>query len=78
MTESPSTTHFLESASTGEQGHNAGWITSDMDHVIQKHKNTIFSGGVTDNTAVSKKIWAILKQNVWHHSFRDAHHIVST
>jgi hypothetical protein len=57
MATSPSTTLFLESVSTGEQGHNAEWIASDIQRVMKCYPTTSFAGVVTDNTSTNKNVW---------------------
>jgi hypothetical protein len=51
---------FLESVSTGQQGHNAVWIAADIERVISAYSHTSIAGAVTDNTNANKKAWAIL------------------
>ena len=57
MATSPLTTLFIESVSTGEQGHNADWIASDIERVIEAHPKTTFSGAVNDNTSTNRSAW---------------------
>jgi hypothetical protein len=46
---------FLESVSTGQQGHDHKFIADDIERVIRKHPSTIFVGAVTDNTFMNKE-----------------------
>jgi hypothetical protein len=62
MAISPPITLFLESVSTGEQGHNADWIASDIERVIEKYPKTAFAGAVTDNTSTNKNAWEKLSK----------------
>jgi Protein of unknown function (DUF 659)/hAT family C-terminal dimerisation region len=62
MAVSPSCTLFLESVSTGQQGHDAEFIAKDIIRVIQGNDKTTFAGAVTDNTSANKKAWKILKE----------------
>jgi len=61
MAASPEKTVFLESVSTGMQGHTSQWIADDIDRVIGKYSQTNFAGAVTDNTSANKAAWEILK-----------------
>lgn len=60
MATSSSTTLFLESVLTGDQGHTSEWIAQDIDRVIKLYPKTIFAGAITDNTTANKKAWALL------------------
>ena len=62
MAVSPSRCLFLESVSTGEQGHDADFLARDIIRVILKHNTTMFAGAITDNTSTNKKMWKILKE----------------
>ncbi len=53
---------FLESVSTGEQGHTADWIASDIERVMRSNLKTSFAGAVTDNTSANKNAWRQLKE----------------
>jgi hypothetical protein len=61
MASSPAKTVFLESVATGTQGHTAEWISSDIERIITKFKDTTFAGAVTDNTSANKNAWKLLK-----------------
>ncbi len=61
MAVSPTCNLFLESMSTGQQGHNHKFIVRDIECVIVRHKNTSFVDAVTDNTNANKKAWQLLK-----------------
>jgi Protein of unknown function (DUF 659) len=52
---------FLESVSTGQQGHDHKFIADDIARVFRRHKSTIFAAAVTDNTATNMKAWAVLR-----------------
>lgn len=60
MATSPKVTMFLESVSTGQQGHNANWIATDITRVIRAYPLVRFAGAVTDNTMANKSAWAKL------------------
>ena len=60
MATSPAFTYFLESVSTGQQGHSSVWIAADIERVIKQYPNTVFAGAVTDNTSANRNAWAIL------------------
>jgi hypothetical protein len=62
MANSPSKTIFLESVTTGIQGHTAEWIAADIDRVMNKYPDTKFAGVVTDNASAYKSAWQMLKQ----------------
>jgi hypothetical protein len=62
MVTSPTTSLFLESVSTGEQGHTANWIASGIQLVMDGYPTTIFAGAVTDNTSTNKNTWEQLSQ----------------
>jgi hypothetical protein len=57
------TSLFLESVSTGEQGHNAQWIANDLSRVIDDavSKGLKVCGAVTDNTSTNKLAWKHLQ-----------------
>ena len=61
MAAAPEKTVFLESVSTGMQGHTSQWIADDIDRIIAKYSQTNFAGAVTDNTSANKAAWEILK-----------------
>jgi hypothetical protein len=61
MAASPNFTVFLESVSTGQQGHDHKFIANDIERVIREHASTVFAGAVTDNTSTNKKAWGLLK-----------------
>jgi len=52
---------FLESVSTGQQGHDHKFIVDDIERVIREHPSTIFAGAVTNNTSTNKKAWGLLQ-----------------
>jgi len=60
MAMSPESAMFLESVSTGQQGHDHKFIVDDIERVIREHPSTIFAGAVTDNTSTNKKAWGLL------------------
>ena len=62
MAASPTVTLFLESVSTGTQGHSSQWIASDIHRIIETYPKTIFAGAVTDNTSANKLAWRILAE----------------
>ena len=62
MAITPSTTLFLESVNTGEQGHSSDWIAADLQRVFDSHPFKVV-GAVTNNTSANKKAWRILKEN---------------
>jgi hypothetical protein len=62
MAISPLMTLFLESVSTGEQGHNADWIASDIERVMAYYPKTTLAGAVTDNTSTNKNAWEKLSK----------------
>jgi cephalosporin-C deacetylase-like acetyl esterase len=53
---------FLESVSTGLQGHNHQFISWDISCIIQHNTSMMFAGAVTDNTSTNKKAWQLLQQ----------------
>jgi hypothetical protein len=61
---SPNKSLFLESVSTGEQGHNANFIAGDILRIMQKFPDTKFSGVITDNTSANRNAWAQLKEKL--------------
>jgi Protein of unknown function (DUF 659) len=61
MAVSPCCSLFLESVSTGQQGHDRKFIADDIARVLRRHTSTIFAGAVTDNTATNMKAWAVLQ-----------------
>jgi hypothetical protein len=61
MVTSPEFALFLESVSTGQQGHDHKFIADDIERVIREHPSTIFVGAVTDNTSTNKKAWGLLQ-----------------
>jgi Protein of unknown function (DUF 659) len=61
MATCPAQCFFLESVSTGEQGHTAEWIAEDIERVIKKNNKTDVAGVVTDSTSANKKAWNLLK-----------------
>jgi hypothetical protein len=58
---SPMRSLFLESVSTGEQGHNSDFIANDILRVMAKFSETQFSGATTDNTSANRSAWTQLK-----------------
>ena len=62
MAVSPDCSLFLESVSTGQQGHNHQFIAQDISRVIHHYTSTSFAGAVTDNTSTNKKAWTLLKK----------------
>lgn len=56
----PTNSLFIESVCTGEQGHDADWIASDLQRVMDSLGCNVV-GAVTDNTTTNKKAWRILK-----------------
>jgi hypothetical protein len=62
MAVSPDCSLFLESVSTGQQGHNHQFIAEDISRVIHHYSLTSFAGAVTDNTSTNKKAWMLLKK----------------
>jgi hypothetical protein len=63
MATSPLMSLYLESVSTGEQSHNADWISADIRRVIASLPNTTVSGVVTDNTSTNKSAWQQLSES---------------
>jgi len=61
MAVSPESALFLESVSTGQQGHAHKFITDDIERVIREHPSIIFVGVVIDNTSMNKKAWGLLQ-----------------
>jgi hypothetical protein len=61
MVVSPESALFLESVSTGQQGHDHKFIVDDIERVIREHPSTIFAGAVTNNTSTNKKAWGLLQ-----------------
>lgn len=51
----------MEAVNTGEQGHDANWLSKDLTRVIDKLDNNVV-GAVTDNTATNKKVWRGLEE----------------
>ena len=62
MLTSPEFSIFLESISTGQQGHDALWIAGEIRRVLSAYSYTLFSGAVTDNTYANKNAWQILSK----------------
>jgi hypothetical protein len=62
MAVSPACSLFLESVSTGQQGHDHKFIADDIARVIRRHEKTTFAGAVTDNTSTNKKAWKLLQE----------------
>jgi Protein of unknown function (DUF 659)/hAT family C-terminal dimerisation region len=62
MAVSPECSLFLESVSTGQQGHDHKFLAADIARVIRKHEGTSFAGAVTDNTSTNKKAWKLLEE----------------
>jgi hypothetical protein len=61
MMASPKFALFLESVSTGQQGHDHKFIADNIERIIREHPSTIFAGVVTDNTSTNKKAWGLLQ-----------------
>jgi hypothetical protein len=61
MVISPACSLFLESMSTGQQGHDNKFIARDIECMIVRHENTLFADTVTNNTNTNKKAWQLLK-----------------
>jgi hypothetical protein len=61
MAASPEFSLFLESVSTGQQGHDHKFIANKIERVIRGHPSTIFVGAVTNNTSTNKKAWGLLQ-----------------
>jgi hypothetical protein len=61
MVASPEFALFLESVSTGQQGHDHKFIADNIECVIREHPSTIFAGAVTNNTSTNKKAWGLLQ-----------------
>lgn len=55
---------FVESANTEEQGHNSQFISDDLSRVIEIHESNGIQicGAVTDNTSTNKLAWKIVQQ----------------
>jgi hypothetical protein len=51
---------YLESISTGKQGHVAQWLADDISRVIEKNSHFNVAGVVTDNTSANKLAWKML------------------
>ncbi len=60
MAASPEFAMFLESVSTGQQGHDHKFIVDNIKRIIREHPSTIFVGAVTNNTSTNKKAWGLL------------------
>ena len=54
MVTSPEFSIFLESISTGQQGHDATWISGDIQRVFSTYPSTLLAGAVTDNTSATR------------------------
>jgi Protein of unknown function (DUF 659) len=52
---------FFQSVSTGQQAHTGEWVAADIERVMSKHTDSMFSGAFTDNTSANKKAWVLLK-----------------
>jgi hypothetical protein len=61
MAVSPEFALFLESISTGQQGHDHKFIADDIERIIHEHPSIIFAGAITDNTSTNKKAWGLLQ-----------------
>eukprot|EP00474_Spongospora_subterranea_P005887 CRZ06345.1 hypothetical protein [Spongospora subterranea] len=61
---SPNKSLFLESVSTGEQGHNANFIANDILRIMQQFPDTKFSGVITVNTSANRNAWTQLKEKL--------------
>ncbi len=70
MAPSPEFALFLESVSTGQQGHDHKFIANDIERVIRDHPSTIFANAVTDNTSTNKKAWGLLQITFSSHYFQ--------
>ena len=64
----PTKSLFIESVYTGEQGHDAQWLSQDLSRVID-HLGDNVAGAVTDNTSANKKMWSILEREYPTHFF---------
>ena len=62
MAVNPENSLFVEVFNTEEQGHDANWITQDLERVMELLQCNI-SGAITDNMSANKKAWEILKEN---------------
>ncbi|KAH6586484.1 hypothetical protein BASA50_000439 [Batrachochytrium salamandrivorans] len=62
MAVSPEFSFFLESVSTGQQGHDHKYTAENIARVIRKYDSTEFAGAVTDNTFTNKKAWTLLRE----------------
>ena len=66
---------FLESVSTGKQGHVAQWLAGDITRVIEKNSNFDIVGAVTDNTSANKAAWMLLSQKYPQKFFYGAYYV---
>ena len=64
MTVSKEVCLFLESVSTGLQGHNHQFIAGDIICIIQHNTSMMFAGAVIVNTFTNKKAWELLQQEL--------------